>query len=220
MAISRRRTARILGATVDDSVVRADGVGADEHALQHAMRIAFEQTAIHEGARIALVSVAHQRALERRLRAHDGPLAPVGNPPAAASAQAGRGDQLDDLFWGVLLERPVQRPVAAAGDVLVDVLRVDPPGVRQNPALLVLVERNVGFGDLSRGVEQPLDDLLAHDVLLHDLGHVGRLHATVKGGQGLQLDDGAHFAQALAPVSTNSTRSSRSRRLSSVRKAV
>ena len=49
---------RILGAHIDVALGRADRVGRDQHAFEHAMRIAFEHAAIHERAGIAFVGVA------------------------------------------------------------------------------------------------------------------------------------------------------------------
>ena len=50
---------RVLGAAVDDAFVRADRAGADRHAFDDALRIAFKLGAVHECARVAFVGVAH-----------------------------------------------------------------------------------------------------------------------------------------------------------------
>ena len=52
---------RILVAHVDDAFGRARGVGADQHAFDDAVRIAFQDAAVHVGARIAFVGVADQK---------------------------------------------------------------------------------------------------------------------------------------------------------------
>ena len=49
---------RVLAADVDVALVGADRVGGDGHALEHAVRIALEDAAVHEGAGVALVGVA------------------------------------------------------------------------------------------------------------------------------------------------------------------
>ena len=49
---------RVLGADVDVALVRADGVAGDGHALDDAVRVAFEHAAVHERAGVALVGVA------------------------------------------------------------------------------------------------------------------------------------------------------------------
>src|SRR5512138_285001 len=40
----------IFGTAVDISITRADRIRADDHALDHTMRIAFQHTAVHERA--------------------------------------------------------------------------------------------------------------------------------------------------------------------------
>src|ERR1019366_6058771 len=49
---------RIFGAHIEVTFGSADGKGSDQHAFQHAVRIALEHAAVHECARIALVRVA------------------------------------------------------------------------------------------------------------------------------------------------------------------
>ena len=72
---------RILGAHVDVALLRAHGVGRDRHALQHAVRIAFEHAAIHERAGIAFVRVAdHVLLLCRRPWRPCSTSSPVGYP--------------------------------------------------------------------------------------------------------------------------------------------
>ena len=59
------------------------------HAFDHGVRITFENTAIHERARIALVRVAdHVLRVARRL-ARELPLAPGRESGTATSAQSG-----------------------------------------------------------------------------------------------------------------------------------
>ena len=48
----------ILGAAVDDALVGADGVTGHHHAFQDGVGVAFEDGAVHERARVALVRVA------------------------------------------------------------------------------------------------------------------------------------------------------------------
>ena len=49
---------RILGADVEVAAPGADGVGGDDHALEHAVRIALEHAAVHVRAGVAFVAVA------------------------------------------------------------------------------------------------------------------------------------------------------------------
>jgi len=48
---------RILGADVDDSLRGPGGVGADQHSLDDAVRVSFQDAAVHVRARIAFVGV-------------------------------------------------------------------------------------------------------------------------------------------------------------------
>ena len=56
---------RVLGAHVDVALRGADGVAGDDHALQHRVRIALQDRAVHEGAGVALVGVADDVLLRR-----------------------------------------------------------------------------------------------------------------------------------------------------------
>ena len=51
---------RILRPDVDVAVRRADGIGADDHALDHRMGISLDDRPVHERARVALVGVADE----------------------------------------------------------------------------------------------------------------------------------------------------------------
>ena len=76
---------RVLGADVEEALVRADGVAADDHPLDDVERIALEHAAVHERAGVALVGVADDVVGScRRPRAHRPLLA--GRKAAAAAA--------------------------------------------------------------------------------------------------------------------------------------
>src|SRR5581483_4100632 len=49
---------RVLAADVDVALAGADRVAGDRHPLEHAVRVAVHDAAVHEGARVALVAVA------------------------------------------------------------------------------------------------------------------------------------------------------------------
>ena len=93
---------RIFGAHVDEALLRADRVGGDRHAFEHAVRIALQHAAVHEGARVAFVGVADDVLLllaglgdraplqarwdSRRRRGRAGrSISPGRSPPAASS---------------------------------------------------------------------------------------------------------------------------------------
>ena len=171
------------------------------------MRVALEHGAVHEGAGVALVGVAADVLLIFRaagLRRREGPLLAGGESSAAASAQAGLADGVDDLFRGHLVEHLVKRLVAVKGDVLINVLRVNNAAVAQRHALLLAVEVHVVQGldgvVLGHGavVEQPLDDAALDEVFGNDLVHILDFDAAVERALGVDDDHRAGLAQAEA----------------------
>ena len=78
------------------------------------------------------------------------PLEAGGEAGAAAAAQAVRSTSLDDLLRGHLGQHLGQRLVAVAGDVLLDLERVDDAGVAQDDLDLPVEELDVvQLGDWS-----------------------------------------------------------------------
>jgi ParB family chromosome partitioning protein len=76
----------VLVAQVDVAILRADDGRGDQHALQEAVRIAFEVVAVLEGPRLAFVDVDGEEA-RRGFGADDVPLAARRKTGAAQSAQ-------------------------------------------------------------------------------------------------------------------------------------
>ena len=100
---------RIFMPHIDVAVLRADGVGIDDHALDDGMRIAFHQRAVHERARIAFVAVADD-GLDLRARfLRVLPFEPGGEACAAAPAQARFLDDIDH-FVRLVLGQHFARP--------------------------------------------------------------------------------------------------------------
>ena len=173
------------------------------------MRVALQDGAVHERARVALVGVAADELLVGLGGRRELPLHAGGEARAAAAAQAGLEHDVDDLLRGHLGEDLAQGLVAVKGDVLLDVLRVDDAAVAQRDALLLLVEVYVVEGldgvVLLDGllVEQLLDDAALDEVLVHDAGDV--LHGHVGVERALRIDDNdrAGLAQAEAAGADN-----------------
>ncbi len=98
-----------------------------------------------------------------------------------------------------------QRLVAAKGDVLFNAMRIDPPTVMQDNALLLGIEGDV-FKDrddlLGDGVfvAQPLDDPSLDQCLFDNLGDVGRLHVDVEDTAGVDVHYRPHRAEATTPA--------------------
>ncbi len=112
----------VLAANVDVAALRAHGQRADHDAFDHRVRIVLENQAVFAGAGLALVAVAQHVFRLGRLLGHERPLHPGREPGAAAAAQAGILDLVDD---GVRLhgERLLHGLVAVELEIAVDVGR-------------------------------------------------------------------------------------------------
>ena len=87
---------RVFGAHVDDAFGCAGDVSADDHAFQQGVRIAFDLVAVHVSAGIAFVRVADDVLLFAFGFAQELPLEAGEESGAAAAAQLGGFDLLDD----------------------------------------------------------------------------------------------------------------------------
>ncbi len=160
---------------IDEAFLAADGPGADDHALEHGVRIALDDAAIHEGARVAFIRVADDDRLHAAV--HGGlsarlPLDSRREPAAAAPPQPGALDLAYDLLRRHLLQSFDQRGVAVDGDVVVDPLGIDRAAIAEHDQLLLGEERDVlqrrdrGLF-LRRRIHELLDRPPLEEVLLH-----------------------------------------------------
>ena len=82
---------RVFVPDVDEAFLGADGLGADDHALEDGVGIGLEDGAVHEGPRVALVAVADE-VFRRSLRPAGGlPLLARGEPGPAPAPETGSG---------------------------------------------------------------------------------------------------------------------------------
>ena len=104
--LERRRAAVVLGAQEDVAGVGLERVAGQSHTLYQKVRVALEQVAVLEAARLHLVAVADHVLGPRRVGAewHGAPLAAGRVAGAAAPAQARVGDRLRHLRRRQLLE--------------------------------------------------------------------------------------------------------------------
>ncbi len=120
-----------FAADVDVGDLRPDRVAADRAPFDQQVRIALDQQVILEGARLALVGVAGDVA-RLGLLVDELPLQPGRESGAAAAAQPGGLDHVDDLVR-LLVERLLQRRIAVVLEIevqregirLADVFRED-----------------------------------------------------------------------------------------------
>ena len=89
---------RVFGSDVDVGLVGPHGVRPDEHALEYRVRVALQDCPVHERAGVALVGVADDVLLVPGGVMAELPLEPGREPGAAAPAQAGPLDRVDDLL--------------------------------------------------------------------------------------------------------------------------
>ena len=71
---------RIFCPAIDIAFVRTHRIGADDHAFQHLVGVAFQHAAVHERAGIAFVSVADHIFLSLLEAAQSAHFKPVENP--------------------------------------------------------------------------------------------------------------------------------------------
>ncbi len=119
---------------------------------------------------------------------------------AAAAADAGIGDRLNDFVRAHLKERLGHGGVAAHGEIVLQRLRVDLVAVLEHAARLLLVEGNVVMrpADLTAlSIAQTVDEFAALERALHDLVDVFLAHTDVDPVFRLDAQHGAEFAQTV-----------------------
>ncbi len=141
------------------------------------MRVALHQAAVHEGARVSLVSVADDVFLGPRLLKRQAPLPPRGEATATPAAQSRESDLLADRFRRHSGEGRLRGAVASVVDVLADILGIQGATRLEHIAVLERVE-----GDLAGAaamlaaqwirVEQAIHDLAALQGGLNDLRYI------------------------------------------------
>ena len=193
---------RVLRADVDEALRGADRVARDRHRLEDRVGVALKSGAVHVRARVALVGVADHVLLALGLLLGELPLHACREARAAAAAKPGLEHFVDDLLGRHLEEHLLDRLVAVARDVVLDLLGVDHAAVAEHDAVLLLVERDVRLGDellrLLGVVAEALDDAALDEVLRDDLLDVLGLDLHVEGALRQDLDDRALLAEAEA----------------------
>ena len=110
---------------INISLMSLGGDAGDDHALQDPMRIALHHGAVHERARIALISVADYVFLGTGLTQNLLPLSAGGEAAASASTETGLRDLLYDPFRCHVEQGLCHSAVTAHGDVFPDGFGID-----------------------------------------------------------------------------------------------
>ena len=87
---------RVFGTDVEEAFLRADRVAADHHAFDDVQRIGLQHAAVHERAGVSLVGVADDVARLFVSLAGHGPFLTSRKSAAAASAELGSRDFIDN----------------------------------------------------------------------------------------------------------------------------
>jgi hypothetical protein len=194
---------RVLVANVNPALMGANGVSADNHALDHRVRVALHDRAVLECARVALVAVAqHESPLSRCVLARL-PLACSRKPGAAATALARRRHLADDLVRRHLMEGFGQPRVGALCNGVEDAGGIDAADVAHRHPHLVLVKRDLVVLDDPLAadrllVEEVLNYFAADQGLLDDLLDAVRFDLGVENPRRLQHHQRPALAETVA----------------------
>lgn len=193
---------RILRAAIDNAVFRADRVAGDCHGFEHAMGIAFEHVAIHKGARVAFVGVAHDVFAFALSTGDELPFDPRGEAATAATAETADFDLLDYLLRRHFGERFSKSGVTVTANVLFDVGGINDSRVFHDDAQVLPLEE-VGLAhviDDILGVEgvinEATDRPAFEEVLFNNFRDIPRLDLDVHDVVGIDDHDGRLFAVA------------------------
>jgi hypothetical protein len=127
---------------------------------------------------------------------------------ATAAAQVGTLDLLQNPLRTHFVESRGQGRIAADGNVVVNVGRIDQDVVLEQDALLIFVEWYLldAADALARRlvpIHQPLDHFVADDGFFHDGGNVLHLRAEIAGSARLDHDKRTAFTEPVTPGSSN-----------------
>ena len=107
------------------SLPAADGIRCDDHSLNDSMWIAFQHMAVHECTWVAFVCVADNILGVAFCLTTQFPLSTGWEPGASATTQIGFLDICNDLVWGHLKERFLQRFVSTYRQIVLNFARIN-----------------------------------------------------------------------------------------------
>ncbi|OQC56119.1 MAG: hypothetical protein BWX54_01547 [Verrucomicrobia bacterium ADurb.Bin018] len=172
-----RHRQRIFCAYIHIALRRADGERGNGHALNDAVRVAFQRTAIHVGARVAFIRVAQHIFHRARRPPREVPLHKRREACPPPPPQPGTFHFLNDLLGRERGQHFGQRGIAVPGHIFLDAFRINPAAIPQHHLGLPRKERNIrGLGLQGVGLRvagaQPLHHAPRLHVLAHDIGGI------------------------------------------------
>ena len=195
---------RIFCTNVNVTLISADCVAADCHCFDQCMGVTFEKGSVHECTGVTFVGVTDNVLLIGDRRLGERPLTTGREAAAAASAQTGIEDFLDNVIGRHLGQNLFQCEVTVACDVFVDVFRIDDTAVTECNTLLLLVECSIVEGNGCRigllffagiGVNKAFNDTTLEQVFFNDFGDIFLLDHGVEGSLGINDHDRAECAE-------------------------
>jgi len=167
------------------------------------VRIAFHQTAIHKGTRIAFVTVADDIFLVGFLLQGQCPLFTRGKTAAAASSQTRRCNFFTHLLGCHLGISPASRLITAACDIFPDIFRINITAISQLNTFLLGIERNfflcvTNLAVCRIHIQQALDLAFVNQRSLDNLRRIFSLDFDIQDAFRFNRDQRAHLAEALA----------------------
>ena len=187
---------------VNETLLRTDGIGADDQPFEHLVRVAREHGAVHERSGLALVAVDDDVLGLLGGVLGGFPLRAGRKAAAAASAQIGLLHLVEHLVRRHAGQGLDQCRVAADGQVVLDAQRVDADVVAgQEPHLVLVVGYLVHVHGFGTGQRIVVDALLEHFVSQRrgdDAAHVFGRHFEVADVSQAGHDVRTLFAIAMA----------------------
>ena len=187
--------------------IRADRFGGDEHAFNHAVRVAFHDGTVHKRAGIAFIAVADDVFFAVFRSQRDLPLSAGGKAAAAASAQSGVQYFLTDVLTGHGGNRSARRVVAAAMNVFRDAVRFNHTIFQHHPALPVvksyfLIALAAHPGDRIK-IQQAFNQFSFNECSRDNFRDVADFDSGIEDAGRFNMQQRPHLAEALAAASGN-----------------
>ena len=192
----------VLSTDIEITFGSANGVTGDHHTFNNGIGIAFQNGAIHKCAGVTFVTVADHILLVSSIGCSKRPL-PAGGETCAATATQASSQNLVDNFLRLHGKSFLQTLECTVTHCFIDVFGVDDTAAMERNTLLLLVEVDVLLlGNLLTGVglhiQQALDDLTAHNILLKDFVYIVQGNQTIQSIFGENLHEGTLRAETEA----------------------